>query len=275
MTFQTGVSEGDYNAMPGVRASLLKAGIPPDGSLARMRLYSARPPKTTKALDTGTLLHAMVLEPDRASSLYAVWASGDKRGKEYNAFEAEHPGRIIIKPGEYDDLCRMRDSIHAHKHARALLVADAQRECVATWKAAHGFVGKCRADFYNAERRMIVDLKTAASVDDREWTRAAVRFGYDVQQVWYTAGMSRALGGVPVSMSFVVVSKDDYETRVFTLPPDFLQATAEAIKDLLGRWRAAVDSGVYPYPDRNDPTEVVIPGWAWRTNTEVTDDAGF
>jgi len=268
-----GVTEKEYRADPGLNASVIKHGLGEGGSLAAMRWAMDNPKPPTDAMDMGTLLHALVLEPDTFPSRVAIW-DGDRRGKAYTKFAAANKGRIIIKPDQADSLARMRDSIMDHPQARALITGKGMREATAIFNGRAGVRGKARIDFLNTDANMLVDLKTARSCDPRAWSRnAAVALKYDVQEAWYRAAFYAATGHAP-SMAFVVVENcDRHRCRVFTLPPGPVDACMDAIAELLPRWRDALASGEYPDIPINDPTEIDWPAWAVRGGpVEVTND---
>lgn len=259
-----GVPEAAYRADPGLNASIIKHGLGEGGSLAAMRWAMDNPKPATDAMDMGTLLHALVLEPDTFLDRVAIW-DGDKRGKPFTEFEAANAGRIIIKPAQHTALARMRDSIMDHPQARALVTGKGMREATAIFNARAGLRGKARIDFLNTEQDMLVDLKTARTCDPRAWTRtAAVPLKYDVQQAWYQAAFYAVLKR-ECRMAFVVVENcDRHRCRVFTLPPEPIDACLVAIAPLLDQWAEALQSGVYPDLPINDPTEVEWPAWASR-----------
>lgn len=269
-----GVPEKAYREDAGLNASLLKRGIGVGGSLAAMEWERTHPKESTDAMDMGTLLHALVLEPETFLDRVAIW-DGDKRGKAFADFEAANSGRIIIKPPQHEALAAMRDSIMDHRHARALVTGKGERECVAIWNTSAGLRCKARIDFLNTERRVLVDLKTARCCDESAWVRqSAVPLKYDVQEAWYRWGFQAATGQ-PCTMAFVVVENcDRHRCRVFTLPPDAVNEAGAAIRSLLPHWAEAQRTGVYPDEIHNDPTEVEWPAWANRTPgvVEVASD---
>lgn len=269
-----GVPEAEYRADPGLNASIIKHGLGEGGSLAAMRWAMDNPDEPTEAMKLGTLLHALVLEPETFPDRVAVWDGGDFRGGAYTEFAAANKGRLIIKPKQHTALARMRDSIMAHPQARALVTGKGMREATAIFNARAGLRGKARIDFLNTEQDMLVDLKTARTCDPRAWTRtAAVPLKYDVQQAWYQAAFHAVLKR-ECRMAFVVVENcDRHRCRVFTLPPEPIDACLVAIAPLLDQWAEALQSGVYPDLPINDPTEIDWPAWAMRGGpVEVTSD---
>lgn len=259
-----GVPEAEYRADPGLNASIIKYGLGEGGSLAAMRWAMDNPTPPTDAMDMGTLLHALVLEPETFLDRVAIW-DGAKRGTAYTEFAAANEGRIIIKPDQHTALARMRDSIMDHPQARALVTGQGMREATAIFNARAGIRGKARIDFLNTEQNMLVDLKTARTCDPRAWTRtAAVPLKYDVQQAWYQAAFHAVLRR-ECRMAFVVVENcDRHRCRVFTLPPAPVDACLDAIAPLLDQWAEAQRTNVYPDLPINNPTEVDWPAWANR-----------
>jgi hypothetical protein len=225
-------------------------------------------------MELGTLLHAMVLEPETYLDRVAVW-DGDRRGKAYAEFVAANPGMILIKPEDDLALTRMRDAVLDNPYARALCNAKGQREACAIWNTTLGFQCKARIDYLNTDAMILVDLKTCRSVDEYAWARAACELKYDVQAAWYRWGFE-VVTGKKCSVAFVAVENEGlHRCRVFTLPPDVLARADSAIADLLPLWAEARTSGVYPDVEFNDPTEVVWPAYANRDvgTKEIADDA--
>lgn len=120
-------------------------------------------------------------------------------------------------------------------------------------------------------RMVIVDYKTAASADPREFGKAADAYGYHLQQEWYLAGV-RACGLAP-DPAFVFVVQEKTPPYLVTVAQ--LDADAAA----LGRARAdrarrifaeCLASGRWPgYGERVHP--IALPPWAFTREQEETE----
>ena len=84
--------DASYRADPGYNFSTIKAAIPGKygTSLADLRadLDNPTPFKRTPAMELGTLVHSLVLEPDTVSDQYLVTAETDRRRKAYKEAKA-------------------------------------------------------------------------------------------------------------------------------------------------------------------------------------------
>lgn len=274
------VAERVYREDTGLNASVVKHGVGEGASVAAMNWVRANPDQDTPSKRLGTALHSLVLEPETFLDRHPIYREPKNKGEgsktKWEAFQAAHAGKIILNEDQEAKLARMRDSIMDHPYARLLVTGNGDRECVAIWNSAGGLRCKARIDFLNTERRVLVDLKTTNDASERAWARSAAQFKYDVQAAWYMWGFWAAMEHQDCTMAFVVVENDGlHRCRVFTLPPDAINAAGRAIRELLPHWREAEKTGVYQDIPHNDPTEIVWPAWAVRTPgvVEVASEA--
>lgn len=121
-------SFAEYRARSGMNWSALKHYAK---SPAHYLAALANPPAQTPEMQTGSALHALVLEGEAAfASRYAIAPEGDKRRKEvkeaWAAFEAEHAGKEALTPAQNETVRRMVASLLEHPKVAPLL-----RRCTA------------------------------------------------------------------------------------------------------------------------------------------------
>lgn len=257
----TGIHDGlpfsDYLAIPAANASALKIVATCPAKLGIEREQSA-------AMRLGTLAHCALLEPAALDLRYAV-TDLDRRGtKAWDAEALAAGGRELIKRDEWETALAMRDAVHAHAAASALL-ADAITERTLTWTDPEtGVPCKARLDIYGV---CPADLKTAADASPHGWGKAAIKDGYYLQAVHYLEGC-RALGLNADGMPFVVVEKSfPHVVEVYELDQRLLDITARRRIDYLRAWREALAVRAHGLPlpgytGGNGIHQLTAPAWA-------------
>lgn len=142
----------------------------------------------SEAFLVGSAFHAMMLEPDKFSELYAFEPAMDRRtkaGKEYIAEWQEENKHIPNHiPGKYESmLYNMQESLNNHPTYNKLVIPDkGGREEILLFK--HNDV-KCKAkiDYYNDD--YIVDVKTCNSVKTMDVVESIKKYLYHVQAAFY------------------------------------------------------------------------------------------
>ncbi|MCK7579823.1 MAG: PD-(D/E)XK nuclease-like domain-containing protein [Chromatiales bacterium] len=141
----------EYRAINAINASGLKLL---ERSPAHFQQARLEPHAPTAAQALGTLVHLLVLEPERENEV-AVAPECDRRtkaGKDaWAEFQAESADRLIVTAEQWDTARRMRDAVRANKNAMALL-ADGSPE-VTLLHTLDGTPIKCRLDWLCTGRR--------------------------------------------------------------------------------------------------------------------------
>jgi len=218
----------------------------------------------TAAMRMGSLTHCAILEPDALERRYAP-TDLDRRGtKAWDAEALAAGGRELIKRDEWNTALAMRDAVHAHAAASALL-ADAITERTLTWTDPEtGVPCKARLDIYSV---CPADLKTTADASPHGWGRAAISSGYYLQAAHYLEGC-RACGLNADGMPFIVVEKEfPHVVEVYELDPRLLDITARRRIDYLRAWREALAVRAHGLPlpgytGGNGIHQLTAPMWA-------------
>ena len=192
--------------------------------------------KQTPAMQLGSLVHAIVLEPQRMDKLYVVSEKHDRRttaGKAAHAAFAESAGdREIV---DADTMVKAADIAHAvtsNKAALVLLDCDGIVEQPMFWECPITGM-KCRSKPDFRIPRLIVDLKTTQDATPQGFANAAARFGYARQAAWYRWGYELCAGG-PCRFIFIAVSTNEpYEVGLYELSDwDIERSRLQNAKDL-------------------------------------------
>ncbi len=196
-------------------------------SSSRIKTYLPehyKPGGSQAALDFGTLVHAVVLEPDnlghyRVLDAHEVAGLNPKTGKPYDKPEmtakfkaavaaAAEVGETIVSADDWDRAHAMRDACKNHPIASRLLFDEpGEAEVSAFWEAPDGTRHKARFD--RLVPHVVVDLKTT-SAKPAEWSlRHAVReYGYHLSAAHYLT-VADGLELDVDTFAFVFVTKDE------------------------------------------------------------------
>jgi hypothetical protein len=231
-------------------------------SPAKFAYEREHPPDPTRTFDLGHAAHRVAL--GAGAELEVIDAANylTKAAKEAKA-AAHAANKIPVLAHEYAQVRQMHAALLAHPLANRLLSRGAA-EVSLRWTDVH-FGITCRAlvDYINPGLCTLVDYKTCESARLDDLTRSVVRYGYDVQDWWYSDGAVtlNLFGGELPAFVFVAQEKTPpYLVRVFDLDDEFIargRARALAARE---RFRDCTASGVWPgYPI--DIARVAAPHW--------------
>lgn len=155
----------------------------------------------SSSMSFGTLCHCMLLEPEQFQERYAVYRGGKTRASaDYKEFAADHEGKEIIKPDEYDAADHL---LHDLKNAKALQSAEKEFE---VFGKINGVDIKAKLDAVSISEdkktATIFDLKTGHEVIKR-WEYSVNDYGYHLQQYHYRLCLAQLLGVTIDSIRFI------------------------------------------------------------------------
>jgi len=181
---------------------------------SRLKLFSKSPahfaaalPEESSALDVGSAAHAMILGVGREVIAYPGKV---RRGKEWEAFQSDHPDALILTKAEYGRASRMAKAVNDNADARRVL--DGIREQTMFWKL-NGRL--CRGTPDVRSDQFVTELKTGETSDPRFFPFKMRRFRYDAQLAWYSDGA--VLAGHPDPKEHYVVAVEAAYPHVVTV----------------------------------------------------------
>lgn len=247
------MTESEYNLLPGIRASAIKAGAV---SMKHMRAaMMGQLVKESPALAWGATVHAAILEPERFWQGVAIWQGEAKRGKEWTAFKEAAGDRTILTDTERLNLERLIDAVYSNS-AAAGLIEGAEHEVTQTWKdPAYGF-GKCRFDGLAAGYWL--EVKTTRAIDRRRFASQFYSLGYDLQCGWYSQA------AVPPRPCYMIVAESSppFDCIVYQIPSDVIAKGLEAAAEIARRYRACEVASLFDGVDLGSGiVEFVPPAW--------------
>lgn len=281
--YHPSLPSADYHRFRAASASALKvihAGTP-----AHLKREWDEPQDPTPAMQWGTGLHWLVLEPNEPSPVavtpetYTIpedtkpKKDGPKPGdilpwnplagpcKDWAALQRA-AGKIVMRPDEFLELRKTALAVNEHPEAGAMLRAVEHREATIVWEDARQVPCKARLDAvsYRDEEAFIVDLKTTVDASPAGFARKAWELGYHLQAAWYVDALATCTVDAP-RFYFVAVEKDSGLVSVHQATDDFIAAGREAYRKAMDQFAEAWHTGIWPgYPEEIHALDV--PAWA-------------
>lgn len=229
-----------YDAHPGVRWS----------NLSHMRKSPAHylhaltnKRKDTSALNTGSALHTLVFEPETYAERFTTYAASKSKGegarKAWEAFQedARERGLIIL---DADEEARAQGCAAAVRSKASAYIAPSKgrAEIPITWTDADtGLLCKARLDWLTIDR-VLVELKSTRSTDERNFANQAWKLGYFHAQMFYSMGVAAATGCTLDEVPFLFVaveSEPPYDVALFEPCEETRYAALEDVRKLLAQ----------------------------------------
>jgi hypothetical protein len=185
------------------------------------------------AMMLGSMVHAMVLEPEKVPSRYAVAPSCDRRTKEgkatWQAFRESIPeGAQGVKAEEYEQAGNIAAALLSNRVVRQLLEIAGQTEHPMFWTdEITGLPCRGKLDRLCGDAGLILDIKTTQESTPDAFVRSIVNLGYDCQAAWYCEGHRRLTGQKPDFVFIAVQTSEPYEVGLFDLTPEDLRRAKE------------------------------------------------
>lgn len=207
-------------------------------------------PKERTGQLEGALAHCAILEPFEFDKRYVVGPNCRRGTKEWTAFEDNNPGKVVIKPDQYETAMRQADSVRRLPEARALL-DNGVAEVSAYWiDPDTGVLCRCRPDFVSPVNEggvILADVKTFSDASPAEFSRQAGRKGYHMQAAYYTDGYGEAAKLLVHAFVFLAVETEyPYAACAMALDPDSEAVGRATYRALLQRYAACQATDRWP-----------------------------
>lgn len=276
-TMLRGLPYSEYAALPGVRFSTLRHV---DLSPLHYRHALANPPADTDALRLGRITHAAILTPDEPpEDLPVVVYPGIRRGKNWEAFKAEHAGETIVSESEraearaqFDTARRVRAAVHANPRANALL-RSGEGEVSVTWSEGD-ILCKARLDWVTPSGGH-AEVKTTRSIHKRAFAADFARRNYHVQIALHGMGLRAACvsntGADVLPIVIAIESSPPHDVAVYRIGYDTLEAGERKVREWLDAIARCEASGRWPGVDGGEVLDLRMPGWALDDDVDVPE----
>jgi hypothetical protein len=236
-------------------------------------LRTMQPKAPTKAMELGTILHAVLLEDKRLDEIIAVYpesclkSDGSLKGKPAAKFRKDNPGAVCVKNADHIHECLHSVTNSFLREWLSIIQNDqVYREKFIKWDD----ILPCRAlvdCFYVSDDSVYVyDIKCTAQFPPNAFNRTARNLRYWLQEAHYSIGLKK-LYDRPIVWRWVVIETVKpyrvqmrwYDSRSAEIARDYRNAK---MRDLKSR----IESG--DWSDGYEQSMVVNP---WEVETEETE----
>ena len=229
-------------------------GIIDTESLKHFKYRQDHPRPPSDAMDKGTCLHALCLEPVEFAKRFAVEPTINARTKEGKAaredFAKLSEGLTVIKRPHYNDAVPMAKALKAHAMTRELL-ADGEPEVCLVWdNPEFGVRCKARLDYLLAPA--IADVKSSRDIERFSFSRSCGLYGYHRQAAFYTDGANFLDIDISMFVFATVESSPPYDVVAYAADDLMLEAGRRSYRRALHFYAKALESD--QWPGRNETT---------------------
>jgi exodeoxyribonuclease VIII len=204
------------------------------------------PDKETPAMRFGSILHTLLLEPEKEKDFLICDYGVSTINKKYQQFVDENPGRIIVNEEEFKKACNIIQTLIDSPQ----WAFTKKMKCIGTElpyvDKFYGLDIKCKLDalYKDGDRYVIVDYKSSSDVPMT--LRTGANMGYGCQSALYRI-ITASVYGIPDSLvDFVFVIQDKNQPQRIKLARfssdnylselDYLYYACPLIKSLLDRY---------------------------------------
>lgn len=256
-----GMPAEQYHAIEALSASGAKLLL---RSPAHYLAARATPKEPTAAMRLGTIVHALVLEPDTVQASFAIMPKFDKRTtigkKAAEEFEQDNAGKTVVDEYTWDRANAIASSVLRHPLVAENL-RDGNPEVTLLWDQ-YGVPCKSRVDYMTGSA--IFDVKTCSDASPEGFARQIATFSYHVQAAHYAAGFREVVGWDLDRFVFIAVETEaPYAVGIYTLDGRSLQSGRLLMERAAQAYKVALEHATdIPASYNDDVVELSLPNWA-------------
>lgn len=275
------ISNEEYHRGPGKGSSNLKILLEQTG--AHLEYARTHPTEATAAMNLGTAVHTLTLEPEKFDAEIAVRPEGlnlrTNAGKaDMETFLCANVGKTIITPAQYEEAKQMAANVRAHPIAGILLQDIIVESSVYWWYRSmeegddHRYKEflKVRPDALSRSHPVVMDLKTTKdgsysgfikSIQDRYYHLSAAMYMEGINQCQPLLDEMRMLA----YLKFVFICVENfapYQVSVYELSDEYMKIGKHLYRTAMYRLSKAREENWPGYPD--EVRVIEPPSWATR-----------
>jgi exodeoxyribonuclease VIII len=199
---------------------------------------------SSPAMDLGSYVHSLVLEPEKVAEEFAIYEGWRKAGPDYQSFLQTVGKKIVLSKPQAFNGQRLAKSVEACPPALDLLKGGVPELSHAA--KLFDVPVKMRADYLNIDAGYIVDVKTTRWGSDVDTFRRVVReLGYELSAALYCDIAYQVYGKV-FDFYWVVLSKADWECQVYRASTHTLSEGSALVNKALITYKKCLASGQWP-----------------------------
>ena len=226
---------------------------------------------TSKALELGSLVHKLILEPEEFESSYYVLDNIDKRTKEGKEkylkalAEAEAENKEIIDIATFQQGKEIAEAFN--QSAVSKLISGGVAEYCA-FSEIDGVAVKCKPDYYREDKKIIIDLKTtslAGGASALNFQKAVANYRYYIQ-----ASLYMRILGADEFYFIAIETQAPFMIGVYKLDISALELGETQIKKAIKRYKnlSKYKANIYLDDSYKVVKELRLPNWCFYENDD-------
>jgi hypothetical protein len=246
----------EHKASPAINPSALADGLIGLAEVDVRAIHNslAGGPKTFTAasqdrMDRGSLLHMMLLEPERLATDVAIFDGAKRAGAAWEAFEVAATGKLVLRQKDYTQVIRVANTLKNHPMVGEFLDGcDAE---ISIFCQDQNCDVRGRVDAIDFKRRRIIDIKTTdAGIDQDSVSRTIKNLKYREKLALYRRWAAMITGTNPTDWRcwnlFLSMDLDAPGIRRVRMTDDALEWGEMRMLNALRRYREAVANEEFP-----------------------------
>ncbi len=235
----------DYHAdRTHISSSGLKLLLDDPGAFYEKYVANQTPEEERKAhFLEGEFTHALIYEPETIPVRFAVYSGLVKRGKQFDAFKAEHPQKEILSAAQ---VLRCERWVKAYK---ALPIAVKMLEGTISEHTMTGEIMgvkvKARTDAINIAEGYISDVKTTSMPSGTDFFKVTVEeYAYQLSAALYCE-IARQTYNKNFDFYWTVLSKNDNGCEIYQAKPSTLARGTALYTQALLLYKHCLSTGIW------------------------------
>lgn len=236
------VSNKDYHAdNEFLSSSNLKLLLKDREQFYKEKILGIKERKESSAFDEGSLVHSMILEPERLNEDYAFFNGLRKVGPEFESYKRSAGSKTVISKPQKIRCEQYVKAYQNHPVAPKILSNGAPEYTICAMLS--DVPVKIRADYINVDEGYIVDIKTTSYPADVDTFRiTTTQWGYDLSAALYSTVASQHYGK-PFAFYFVVIDKKNLLCEVYKASESTLTKGSIQVSEALKVYKQCKQSG--------------------------------
>lgn len=253
-----------YHQDEGISSSALKKLLK---SAAHYQAYLNEDKETSKEMTLGSLVHTLILEPDKLEEQYFVGEFNVRRGKDYEAALKLAGDRTVVTQEEFEKAEQIVEAFRAQAIDHPLLngkeakLLDGEKEHSYYWEDPKtAILCKCRPDNLTPDG-MVIDIKTTRDAGLDSFQKTVTMFGYHLSAAFYLRGIEAVTGVRPKGFTIIAIETEaPYAFQVFQFGEQALRIGTEEFEKALEVYAEAVSTDLWPAYGTK-VVELELPNW--------------
>ena len=189
--------------------------------------------KVTDAMQFGSIIHKILLEPESFNDDYAIFTGARRAGKDWQEFKAANEDKQIIKLNELDDANAIAENALQNPIFKNLMQNKVHTEKEVTWNhAGIDFKGFVDLESKIDGRTIVCDIKTTTDAGKR-FQRDLIYNDYKMQAAMY-------LENYDIDTEYYIIAVETtspFNVQIYKLGFNLINQGSAEYKNLVSRYK--------------------------------------